>query len=86
LVPVEPPTRGNGFLDVACWNIGKFPILIDDEETGLLCPAKLVPTKPGKHLVGIFVPSERRTIVVEATVEAGAKPAVVKFSDSLLAE
>ena len=81
LVPVDPPTRGNGFLDVICWNAGKYPILIDDEEIGLLCPAKLVPTKPGKHMVGIFVPSERRTLLVETTVEAGAKPAVVKFSE-----
>ena len=81
LVPVDPPTRGNGFLDVDCLTAGKFPILLDDEETGLLCPAKLVPTKPGKHLVGIFVPRERRTILVETTVEAGAKPSAVKFSD-----
>jgi hypothetical protein len=81
LVPVDPPTRGNGFLDVDCRTAGKFPILLDDEETGLLCPAKLVPTKPGKHMVGIFVPQERRTILVEATVEAGAKPSAVKFSD-----
>jgi serine/threonine protein kinase len=81
LVPVDPPTRGNGFLDVSCQTAGKFPILLDEEETGLLCPAKVVPTKPGKHLVGIFVPQERRTILVETTVEAGAQPAVVKFSD-----
>ena len=81
LVPVDPPTRGNGFIDVDCRTSGKFPILLDDEETGLLCPSKLVPTKPGKHLVGIFVPQERRTILVETTVEAGAKPAAVKFSD-----
>jgi serine/threonine protein kinase len=81
LVPVEPPTRGNGFMDVDCRTAGKFPVLLDDEETGLLCPAKLVPTNPGKHMVGIFVPHERRTILVETTVEAGAKPAVVKFSD-----
>jgi serine/threonine protein kinase len=81
LVPVDPPTRGNGFMDIDCRTVGKFPVLLDDEETGLLCPAKLVPTKPGKHMVGIFVPHERRTILVETTVEAGAKPAVVKFSD-----
>ena len=83
---IDPPTRGNGSIAIDCRTAGKFPILLDDEETGLLCPVKLLPTSPGKHLVGIFVPSERRTIVVETTVEAGAKPAVVKFSDSLLAE
>jgi serine/threonine protein kinase len=81
LVPVDPPTRGNGFLDVDCRTVGKFPILLDEEETGLLCPAKLVPAKPGKHVVGIFVPQERRTVAVETTVEAGAKPSSVKFSD-----
>ena len=81
LVPVDPPTRGTGFIDIDCRTVGKFPILLDEEETGLLCPAKLVPTKPGKHTVGIFVPRERRTILVETTVEMGAKPSVVKFSD-----
>jgi hypothetical protein len=81
LVPVDPPTRGNGFIDVDCLTAGSFPILLDEEETGLLCPTKLLPTRAGKHTVGIFVPPERRTILVETTVEIGAKPTVVKFRE-----
>jgi hypothetical protein len=80
LVEVAPPARGNGFLDVSCRTAGTFPVLIDDEESGVLCPATRVPTTAGKHTVGIFVPSERRTVVVETTVEAGSQPAVVAFS------
>jgi len=80
LVPIEPPTRGNGFIDVECLTSGEFPVLIDEEETGLLCPTKM-PISPGKHLVGIFVPAERRTVLVETTVASGPKPAVVKFSE-----
>ena len=80
LVPIEPPTRGNGFIDVECLTSGEFPVSIDEEETGLLCPAKM-PISPGKHLVGIFVPAERRTVLVETTVASGPKPAVVKFSE-----
>jgi serine/threonine-protein kinase len=81
LVPVDPPTRGNGFIDVDCLTMEKYPILLDDEETGLLCPAKMLPTTAGKHTVGIFVPPERRTVLVETTVDLGAKPAVVKFRE-----
>jgi hypothetical protein len=80
LVPIEPPTRGNGFIDVECLTSGEFPVLIDEEETGLLCPTKM-PISPGKHLVGVFVPAERRTVLVETTVASGPKPAVVKFSE-----
>jgi serine/threonine protein kinase len=85
LVPILPPTRGNGFVSVDCGSAGKLPIvlhlpiLIDNEETGLLCPAKLLPIADGKHLVGIFVPAENRSVVVETTVEVGSKPAVVRF-------
>jgi len=81
LAPIEPPTHGNGFIAVDCRTIGKLPILLDDEETGLLCPTKMLPTTAGKHLVGIFVPRERRTMSVETTVEIGSKPAVVTFSE-----
>jgi serine/threonine protein kinase len=81
LQPINPPTRGNGFIDVNCLTTGKYPILLDEEETGLLCPTKMLPTTAGKHLVGIFVPPERRTVLVETTVEIGAKPTVVKFRE-----
>jgi serine/threonine protein kinase len=78
---LDPPTRGNGSIAVECRTAGKFPILLDDEETGLLCPVKLLPTSAGKHLVGIFVPQERRSVSVETTVEIGSKPAVVTFRE-----
>jgi serine/threonine protein kinase len=80
LAEIAPPTRGNGFVEVTCRTQGKFPVLLDEEETGLLCPAKLLPTSSGKHLVGIFVPPERRTVSVETTVEPGAQPTSVSFS------
>ncbi len=85
LVPVLSPTRGNGFVNVDCHGIGRlpilptFPIVVDNEETGILCPAKLIPMPEGKHLVGIFVPAEDRWVFVETTVEIGSKPAVARF-------
>jgi serine/threonine protein kinase len=80
LPEIPPPVRGKGFIEVSCRTAGKFPVLLDDEETGLLCPAKMLPTSSGKHMVGIFVPHERRSVSVETTVEAGAKPTSVSFS------
>jgi hypothetical protein len=81
LLPIDPPTHGNGSIAVDCRTSGKLPILLDEEETGLLCPTKMLPTTAGKHLVGIFVPRERRTLSVEITVEIGSKPVVVTFSE-----
>ena len=81
LVPVRPPARGTGFVRVECQTVGKFPILIDDEESGSLCPSLKLPVAIGKHTVGIFVPTVRRVVSVEITVEPGARPALAKFSE-----
>ena len=80
LVPVPPAARGSGFVRVECQTVGKFPILIDDEETGLLCPSLRIPAAVGKHMVGIYLPGARRVVSVDITVEAGARPAMAKFS------
>lgn len=81
LAEAAPPLRGNGFVDVSCRTADRYPVLLDDEETGKLCPVRMLPTTPGKHTVGIFVPLERRVLAVEAVVEAGAKPAHVRFGE-----
>jgi hypothetical protein len=81
LVALPPLGERGGFVRVECGTVGKFPILIDDEETGLLCPALAVPTTVGKHMVGIFLPGEKRAVSVAVTVEAGGKPATAKFSE-----
>ncbi len=80
LPEIAPPVRGTGLVEISCRTAGRFPILLDDEETGVLCPARL-PTGSGKHTIGIFVPPEQRTVAVEvqATV-GGTSPAKVVFS------
>lgn len=80
LAEVSAPLPGDGFVDVSCRTADRYPVLLDDEETGKLCPASMVPTTVGKHTVGIFVPSERRVLAVETVVEPGPKPAVVRFA------
>lgn len=74
LVPVPPPGRGSGFVRVECQTVGKFPILIDDEETGLLCPVSRLPVVSGKHHVGIFVPARKTVMAVEVTIPPGREP------------
>ena len=81
LAEVPAALRGNGFVDVSCRTADRYPVLLDDEETGKLCPVSMLPTTAGKHTVGIFVPLERRVLAVEAMVEAGAKPAHVRFGE-----
>ncbi|MBN2574870.1 MAG: PEGA domain-containing protein [Deltaproteobacteria bacterium] len=81
LVPAPPLPRAHGFVRVECGTIGKYPILIDDEEVGLLCPSLRIPAAPGKHMVGIYLPAEKRVVSVAVTVEAGARPAMAKFNE-----
>jgi hypothetical protein len=81
MVPVPPPVRGNGFIRVECQTVGQYPILVDDEETGLLCPSLQVPAAVGKHMVGVFLPGTRRVLSVGVTVEMGGKPAIAKFTE-----
>lgn len=79
LTPVPLPSHGAGFINVECRSKGRLPIFLDGDETGLLCPARLIPATQGRHIVGVFAPAEHRTVLVETTVEPGAKPAVVRF-------
>jgi hypothetical protein len=79
LPEIPPPVRGNGLVEISCRTAGRFPVLLDEEETGLLCPARLE-TSSGKHTIGIFVPPEQRTVAVETMVGVGSSPAKVVFS------
>ncbi len=81
LTEVPAPLRGNGFVDVTCRTADRYPVLLDDEETGKLCPVSMLPTTAGKHTVGIFVPLARRVLALEVVVEAGAKPTIVRFGE-----
>jgi len=74
LEPVAGMVRGDAFLNVVCRTSGRYPLFIDEVETGLLCPAHLVPVAAGTHRVGAFVPAERKLAAVEVTAAAGPKP------------
>ncbi|MGB8298589.1 MAG: PEGA domain-containing protein [Polyangia bacterium] len=74
LEPVAGLVRGDAFLNVVCRTSGRYPLFIDEVETGLLCPAHLVPVAAGTHRVGAFVPAERKLAAVEVTAAAGPKP------------
>lgn len=80
LVPVTGPVRGDAFLKIVCRTAGKYPVFIDDVETGLLCPASHVPVSAGIHRVGVFVPTAGKLIAVEIAVPAGPKPVVVNLA------
>ena len=65
------PTIGDAFLSVECPTEGKYPIVLDDEETGLLCPVSRLPVTSGKHSVGIFVPIRKANVTVEVKAPPG---------------
>jgi hypothetical protein len=72
---------GDGVLDIQCQSTDKYPILIDDEETGLLCPANRVRVPSGKHTIGVFIPPPGKSRAVEVEVPPGRKPRLVTLAD-----
>jgi hypothetical protein len=81
LSPVEPPTHGNAYLDIECRNEGKLPIFIDDLETGLLCPARMVPVAAGRRKIAIYDPIIHDFIAQEIAVSPSATPLPVRFRE-----
>jgi hypothetical protein len=81
LQPAGAPKLGNAFLDVKCATANRYPVLIDDEETGRLCPASRLPVVSGKHTVGIFVPARRAQVTVEVDVRPGIAPTTVDLKE-----
>jgi hypothetical protein len=79
LEPVDPPARGDAFLNIECKTAGRFPVLLDNQETGLLCPVKMLPVVSGRHQVSVFVPALRGTDTQETLAVSGPKPTTVRF-------
>lgn len=80
LDPVIVPLRGDAFLNVVCRTPGRYPVFVDEVETGLLCPANRVPVPAGVHQVGVFVPAERKLVAVEISAPVGLKPVEVNLA------
>ncbi len=80
LEPVVAPVHGDASLNVACRTPGKYPVFIDEVETGLLCPVNRVPVPAGVHSVGVFVPAERKLVAVEISASAGLNPVEVNLA------
>jgi hypothetical protein len=79
--PASPPVVGDAFLDVRCPVPDRYPIILDDEETGVLCPIERLPVVSGKHTVGIFVPARRTNITSSVVATRGRQPLRVDLRD-----
>jgi len=81
LAPINPPTAGDALLDVRCSVADRYPVVLDDEETGLLCPVARLPVRSGKHSIGVFVPARRANVTIEVDVAPGRQPMRVQLGD-----
>jgi hypothetical protein len=57
LQSVAPPMEGEARFRAECKTEGKFPIVVDGKETGILCPYSKMRVEPGSHTIGVLVPS-----------------------------
>ena len=79
LVAVEPPMGGDARFRAECKTQGKFPIVVDGKETGILCPYSKMRVEPGSHTIGVLVPSTGKVHEKEITLSAGVRS--INFGD-----
>ncbi|MBN2574744.1 MAG: PEGA domain-containing protein [Deltaproteobacteria bacterium] len=77
---VEPPSSG-AFVNVYCRGTSRLPIFVDEEDTGHLCPVKMLPVLPGQRKIAVFVPARRDFVSNEVLVRSGPKPQSVTLQD-----
>jgi serine/threonine protein kinase len=78
---VAAPTVGDALLNVECREPNKYPVFLDDEETGLLCPVAKLRVAAGKHSVGVFVPVKKTVVAVEVVAERREQPVRVLLKE-----
>jgi eukaryotic-like serine/threonine-protein kinase len=78
LVPALLPPWGKAVLKVECRTRGKFPVLIDGQEVGQLCPTGRLGIQPGAHEVAILIPATGVVHRQKVTLYSGARR--VKFT------
>jgi hypothetical protein len=79
LKSVEPPMQGEARFRAECKTPGKFPVIVDGKETGILCPYSKLRVEPGSHTIGVLVPSTGKIHAKEITLSAGVRS--ISFAD-----
>jgi hypothetical protein len=63
--------RGPAGIKVRCKSKDRFYVIVDGNDTGMLCPTERIPVEVGEHTVDIFDPvtdaTTSRTVVVKDT-------------------
>jgi hypothetical protein len=77
LVPGALPPAGTASVKVVCRTQGKFPIIVDGTETGLLCTVPNISLAPGPHDIAVFIPGSDETHRWKVQLRPG--PRVVGF-------
>ncbi len=78
LSPTVAPAFGQATLRIMCRTRGRFPVLVDGSEVGLLCPIERLGLRPGAHEIAIFDPATGETQTQHVDMKAGVK--TVKFA------
>jgi serine/threonine protein kinase len=79
LTAAEPPMAGEARFRVECATQGKLPVVVDGKETGILCPNSKLRVEPGRHTIGVLVPSTGSIHTKDLTLYPGVRS--VNFGD-----
>jgi hypothetical protein len=80
LEPAQLPSdvSGPSVVKVKCKTEGVLRILVDDNDSGLTCPADELMLSPGKHTLAFYDPTTLATKEKKIKVKKGKKPTKVK--------
>jgi hypothetical protein len=81
LRPVVVMPASGALLNITCKSEGRYPIYVDDEQTGRLCPTTMLPVNPGLRKISVYVPARRGFVDTDVSVPAGPKPLPVRIND-----
>lgn len=73
------PMTGEARFRADCQTTGKFPIVVDGIETGVLCPFTKLRVEPGRHTIGLLIPATGKVHEKEVTLSPGVRS--VAFGD-----
>ncbi len=76
LEAVAAPLEGEARFRAECQTQGRFPIVVDGRETGVLCPSSKLRVAPGPHTIGVLLPATGKVHSKDITLPAGVRSIV----------
>jgi hypothetical protein len=73
LIATAGPAPGDSGVRVECNTPGKYPVLIDGEDSGRICPSGRIPLPRGAHKVSVYMPETSELLTKDVVLGDSVK-------------